>query len=197
MLRKWQKKPCACGTRDSTNRNVVVTRSRIALGSCQPRWSAMHSAVKPKPVAAMLATFLESGPAAWLRSFTRPVDGFTSSQKNWKQACSSSSKKASSCGVNRYRVGSPFNSAVVRSADDPVSCPTTTPKPCPTAACNLESPANSRDTPAATREAMRNQSRRESLLLLTRGSPNRHASAGQRGSAGETPASSTHLQNFW
>jgi len=32
--------------------------------SCQPRRSAMHSAVKPKPVAAMLATFRESGPLA-------------------------------------------------------------------------------------------------------------------------------------
>jgi len=72
-FRKWQKKPCACGTRVSTKRSVLRTRSRTFFLSSQPRRSAMHMPPSPKPVAAMLATLRESDPSAWLRSFTSPV----------------------------------------------------------------------------------------------------------------------------
>src|SRR5450755_4562007 len=70
----------------------------------------MHSPVSPKPVAAMLATLRESVPLAWLRSFTKPVYGLASSQKNWKHARSICSRKRSSSSVKRYLVGSLLNS---------------------------------------------------------------------------------------
>jgi hypothetical protein len=46
-----------------------------------PRESAMHSAVNPNPVAAMLASVLSSVPAAAARSFTNPVTVLASFQK--------------------------------------------------------------------------------------------------------------------
>src|ERR1700732_936617 len=164
MLRKWQKKPCACGTRDSTKRKVVVTLWRIFDESCQPRWSAMHSAVRPKPVAAMLATFRESDPVAWLRSFTSPVAGLASPQKNSKQERSRSSKKRSSSAVNLYRVGStPLKSAAKLSEGEGVPCAATFFASCQAStAYRSGSPATVRDAPAAARDASNSQSRRES-----------------------------------
>src|SRR6476659_547603 len=57
----------------------------------------MHSAVNPKPVAAVLATFWWSAssiePSVRARSGTRPVDGSACSQKYWQERCSKSSRK--------------------------------------------------------------------------------------------------------
>jgi len=55
--------------------------------------------VRPKPVAAMLETVVWSSPLTLQRSFTSPVSLSPCSQKNWKFAFSSSSRKASSSGV--------------------------------------------------------------------------------------------------
>src|ERR1700686_2408453 len=190
MLRKWQKKPCACGTRDSTKRKVVATRWRIFDESCHPRWSAMHNAVKPKPVAAMLATFRESDPVAWLRSFTSPVAGLASPQKNSKQERSRSSKKRSSSAVNLYRVGStPLKSAARLSEGEGGPCGASAFASCQASpAYTSGSPATFREAPAAPREASSSQSRRESFPALTRGSSQTHTSAPQRAPAGFSAA---------
>src|SRR5690349_20221039 len=94
--------------RVAAKRSVFRTRSRIFFLSSQPRWSAMHSAVSPNPVAARLAVLRASGPFAWLRSFTWPVYGFASCQKNRKLAFSISSRRASSAWANLYLIGSPW-----------------------------------------------------------------------------------------
>ena len=60
----------------------------------------MHRAVSPTPVAAMLATILESVTRTLHRSFTRPVSGFVSSQKKLTAARSNSSRNRSSSGVS-------------------------------------------------------------------------------------------------
>ena len=59
----------------------------------------MHSAVNPKPVAAMLLMVYVSEPLARARSFTNPVDGFACSQKKLKAARSMSSSNWSSVPV--------------------------------------------------------------------------------------------------
>src|SRR6266852_3146571 len=56
----------------------------------------MHSAVRPKPVAAILDIVRVSFPLRKARSFTWPVAGLVSFQKNWKEPrCRSSSNCAS------------------------------------------------------------------------------------------------------
>src|SRR5208282_3084926 len=56
----------------------------------------MHRAVRPKPVAAILAISRESEPLASVRSSTNPVAGFAFSQKKSEWARSISSRRASS-----------------------------------------------------------------------------------------------------
>src|SRR5579859_3719587 len=136
----------------------------------------------------MLATLRESGPPAWLQSFTRPVAGFASSQKNWKQARSTSSKKPSSSGVNRYRVGSPpLNSAASPSAGGGVICGAgATCEDC--AACSRENALTPSGAPAAAREASHSHSRREILGAFTRISQTEQARATRPEQAGSSTA---------
>src|SRR6202022_1866374 len=65
----------------------------------------MQRAVKPKPVAAILATVSWSLACTLQRSFTMPVFGLACSQKNKKFALSRSFKNWSSSGL-RENVGS-------------------------------------------------------------------------------------------
>src|ERR1700694_1787976 len=62
----------------------------------KPRFSPMHRAVSPNPVAAILARSLLSGRRTLHRSLTKPVSGLACSQKKRKLALSSSSKSGSS-----------------------------------------------------------------------------------------------------
>src|SRR5579863_862184 len=56
----------------------------------------MQNAVRPNPVAAMLAATSLSGARTLHRSLVRPVCGSDCSQKNWKLAFSTCSRKSSS-----------------------------------------------------------------------------------------------------
>lgn len=62
-------------------RRVVSARATAAARGSQPRWAASASAVRPNPVAAMLATGPGSPPEARARSATRPVAGCAVSRK--------------------------------------------------------------------------------------------------------------------